>query len=412
MAYLYDELKLPIQYSHPGKGIEPKPTTDYEALLNLSKYCQKSEQSEKLKIILKLIEVAALDTRQAMLSIAADADGRIRCGYNIVGSETGRITCYTSPTGSGYNLQTIPNYTSIEEAPGKILGDRDLFLPDPGYWMFACGLEGADGWTVAAYAKMLGDPTMFDDYSAGLRPAKILTLMMRGVKGNYRDREWLKDACRAVDKSSWDYFASKRVQHGASYLEGPLTISRNILKDSEGKLWLSQTECAQLRSFFFQRYWGIQRWHQWVGRQIAQRPVLKSASGQERVFFGRPEEILTSAVAHEPQCNTTYAINLAMQRLWLDPDNRVNTQTNNMRSCTCQLRAMPLHSIHDELVGQFPKADTDWAVKKIKTWFANVLKIAGQDIIIPFEGGYGESWADAKAKVGGDVQPLVYFKPI
>src|SRR5205814_4589608 len=105
-----------------------------------------------LRILTHCINIRSLATRQRMLSVGADEDGRIRCGYNIVGSDTGRITCYESPTGSGYNLQTIPKY------------DRDLFMADDDHWMFQCDLSGADGWSVAAYCAMLSDRSMLDDY--------------------------------------------------------------------------------------------------------------------------------------------------------------------------------------------------------------------------------------------------------
>ncbi len=393
MEYLYETLGLPLQLHK----ITERPTSNYEALLNLSKYCQKSEQPDKLAIINKLIEISALTTRQEMLSIYADPDGRIRCGYNVVGSDTGRIQCYMSPTGSGYNLQTIPNYTKESEAPAGVLGDRDLFIADEGYWMFACDLEGADSWTVAAYCAMLGDSTMLNDLRYGLRPAKILTLMVRGMRGDYSNRDWLMQASKQVNKEDLDAFACKGVVHGASYCEGPLTISRNLFEKSEGRCYYTQSECATFRSFFLQRYWGIPKWHAWAGRQIAYRPELECASGFKRIFFERQDQLLPTVVANEPQHNTTYAINKATWNLWVDPENRTSEEGRG-------LIIQPLHTIHDELVGQFPKADTDWAIAKIKTYFANTIKIAGQDIVIPFEGGYGESWAAAKAKKVGIIK--------
>lgn len=427
VPYFYETLKLPIQYSNDKE--HPKPTTDYEALLKLAKECQKKDGDPRLPVIHSCIEIRSLGTRQQMLSISADRDGRIRCGYNIVGSNTGRISCYESPTGSGYNLQTIPNYTNLTDAPGGILGDRDLFLADEGNWFFQCDLKGADGWTVAAYAAMLGDDTMLQDYYAGLKPANILALMLRG-KSIPNDRNELRVLSKQVGKDDWDYFACKRVQHGCSYLEGALTVSRNILKDSEGKLAMSVPECEQLKGLFFTRYPGIKRWHAWVAQRLSERPVLVAASGQVRQFFGRPDEILTKAVAFEPQANTTYATNLAMFKLWTDPENRIVTQRDvsnnrNMPMClgketvanenrlatgihgivgpsgrqegrnsVCSLRVEPLHQVHDALCGQFKKEDTAWSVGKIKQWFNNPLVIAGHNITIPFDGAYGKSWGE------------------
>jgi hypothetical protein len=389
LDYLYNELHLPVQLSEPNKqkGGEQHPTADYEACLNLSKYCQKNNLQTEYQIIQLIITLRALDTRQRMLSISADKDHRIRCGYNIVGSETGRITCYTSPTGSGYNLQTIPKHTNPVEAPGGVIGDRDLFLADEGYYVFECDLEGADSWTVAAYCAMLGDFTMLTDLQSGIRPAKRICLKMRGVDIDYHNPAAVLEASKKVLKTDLDYFASKRVVHGGSYLEGAHTIGRNVLKDSEGKTYLSDGECNALKNLLIKEcYPGIPRYHQYIGRQLAVRQVLTAASGQVRQFFGRPDEILTKAVAFEPQANTTYATNLAMWNLWSDAENRRKGR----------LIIEPLHQVHDALIGQFKITDTDWAVKKIKSYFTNELVIAGQKITIPFEGGYGTSWGCLK----------------
>lgn len=697
-ALFYDQLQLPVQFSNI-RGKEPVPTCDYEAMLKLARECQKTSGDARLPLIHMAIELSSLSTRQQMLSINADKDGRIRCGYNIVGSNTGRVTCYESPTGSGYNLQTIPNYTNKKDAPGGVLGDRDLFLADPKYWFFQCDLAGADGWTVAAYSSMLGDPMLLDDYKFGLKPANILTLILRGLANEQTTREEFKALKKVISKDDWDYFACKRVQHGCcltgdhevltpkgwkridqvreesilvfnqkndemffekpnhwtreihvgnlceieskgvsllctpnhripvedngnkcffasevlkkksgripysgkyiggkkqmngrliaayhadgcfvektntmgfhfvkerkierlkmllapyeykeyksvdgsttfnvkinpndwgitkqpgaymfdwdlislsdyieevqhwdanisesgnirfssakketidwiqtfshlvekgsvyqgtaisgfgsliykcsinnrkyasiqtldvrkeissvramvycptvstgffvyrrknkigvtgnSYLEGALTVSRNILKDSEGKLYMSVPECEQLKTVFFTRYRGIRLWHDWIARRLKEKPVLTAASGQVRQFFGRPDEILTKAVAFEPQANTTYATNLAMHNLWTDKDNRVQ-RTNgihersdkavNLRARSSILRIEPLHQVHDALCGQFPKSDTQWATPKIKSYFDNEMLIAGQKITIPYDGGFGTSW--------------------
>ena len=58
------------------------------------------------------------------------------------------------------------------------------------------------------------------------------------------------------------------------------------------------------------------------------------------------------------------------------------------------LRIEPFHQVHDALIGQFHKSDTQWAIERIKTYFDNQIIIAGIPITIPFEGNYGKNWAD------------------
>jgi len=366
--YLYEEQSLPKQFDTSKDP--PTLSANYEALLNLSK--KTTHPVPKVAI-----ELRSLLTRQQMLSISADRDGRIRCGYNIVGSETGRVTCYESPTGSGYNLQTIPKC------------DRDLFVADDGFWYFQCDLAGADGWTVAAYCKMLGDSNMLDDYMFGIKPAKIIALALRGTKCDFSNRESLRAASKTVSSEDWDYFACKRIQHGTSYLEGARTTCEQIYTDSEGKFYMEEKEVKKLQYWLKEeRYVGIPRWHDWVGRKLRDNPMLTAASGQQRIFFGRRDEILPKAVAFEPQANTTYATNLAMQNLWNDPENRTTGET-------IPFHVEPLHQVHDALNGQFRKEKTEWSTRKIKSWFNNPLTIAGQQITIPYDGGYGRNWYEA-----------------
>ena len=388
-TYLYEELNLPVQYNLNDEK-EKVPTTDYEALLRLRKEAQNYPLARD--VINLVIEIRALARRAGMLEISADSDGRVRTAYNIVGSYTGRVASYTSPTGSGYNLQTIPNYTNRDEAPGRICGDRDLFLADEGSWFFQCDLKGADGWTVAAYCAFLGDPTMLEDYRYGLKPHNIITLILRGTKVDFSDRDALAWHCHKdrFDKDAWEVFACKRVFHGDNYLEGARAIAKNILTDSEGKLWLTEKEVNALKHAKQVRYPGVQRWHTFIENKLKQCrgiPYLIAASGQKCMFFDRFRDMLTKAVAFEPQCNTTFATNKAMNRLWKDKD---NIRPDGSRII------VPLHQVHDALCGQFRKEDTEWAKAKIKEYFDNPLVIANQRMVIPYDGAYGVSWGNTK----------------
>jgi uracil-DNA glycosylase family 4 len=362
--YLYGKLCLPHQFKKNAEGVEVL-STDYLALLNLRRV--KPHPAVDL-----IIDIRSLGTRAGILGIHPDPDGRIRAGYNVVGTETMRITCYTSPTGSGHNLQTQP-----EE-------DRDLLIADPGCEIFQCDLAGADGWTVAAYLKMLGCSAMWDDYMSGLKPAKIVALMHKYGPGiNSKPRSELRELSKEIDQADWMYFACKRVQHGTSYLMGPQTCTNTIFKDSEGKLWMPMAETKRLQGLFTLRY-KVNLWHDYLGRQLRAKPIQVAASGHKRIFFGRPTEILAQALANEPQQNTTYATNLAAHKLILDSENRTPEG---------RFIIEPLHQVHDALVGQWPIECREWAKAKILSYFNNNLMIANMVVRIPFEGSYGPTWA-------------------
>jgi DNA polymerase I-like protein with 3'-5' exonuclease and polymerase domains len=380
---LYQEKGYPEQKS--GRGPTAKVTTDVEALLNLARKFPHDSFISDILLHRKLESV------HETLEIQSDPDGRVRCGYNLVGTETGRLTCYTSPTGSGANLQTITK---------KL---RRFYLADDDHWMFQCDLSGADGWTVAAHCLRHGDGTMWDDYQYGLKPARIIALMYEhGSEITKCSREELKERCKEIDDDGWLYFACKRIQHASNYGVQERTVSRQIMVDSYKitgtPVYVDNATCAALQRLYFVRYPGVYMWHHWAKREVVEGRNLTSASGHTRTFFGRrrswdsrsrsfdaDHETWKEFLADEPQENTTYATMLALYKLWNDPENRVEGG---------KLKVEPLHTVHDSLIGQFHKSITPWALDKIRNAFANTLRIANTELVIPFEGHYGISWGN------------------
>jgi uracil-DNA glycosylase family 4 len=380
---LYQEKGYPEQKT--GRGPDASVTTNVEALLNLSKKFPYDSFISDILLHRKLESV------KETLEITADPDGRVRCGYNLVGTETGRLTCYTSPTGSGANLQTITK---------KL---RKLYLADEDHWLFQCDLSGADGWTVAAHCIRHGDPTMWDDYQFGLKPARIIALMYEhGSEATKCSREELKERCKEVDDEGWLYFACKRIQHASNYGVQERTVARQIMVDSYKitgvPVYVDNQTCAALQRLYFVRYPGVYMWHHWAKREVVEGRNLTAASGHTRTFFGRRKswdsrsrsfgadhETWKEYLADEPQENTTYADNLALLKLWNDPENRVEGK---------RLKIEPLHAVHDSLIGQFHKSLTAWALPKIRSYFDNELHIATMKVVIPFEGRYGISWGN------------------
>lgn len=376
-AFLYDEMGFPTQHPKEGNTYNrAKRTSNVDALLALMKKFNDP-------ILHDIHTWRRIDKIRSALEYTTDTDGRIRCGYNVVGTDTGRLTCYGSPTGSGANLQTITKKLRV------------LYLPDDGYTYGQFDLSGADGWTVAAHCAKHGDPTMLNDYLFGIKPAKVIALMYQhGKEVATWSREKILSEGRDIGSTKdteWLYFACKRVQHGSNYGLGTRTMSLQIMKDSDKlfgtPIYLTPTECQALQDLYLHsRYLGVNSWQNWVKKQIIDHQRLGCASGHIRRFFGRKTDNKTyqSALSHEPQANTTYATNLAMLNLWRDPENREGDS----------LIVQPLHQVHDAICVQWPKDKTAWATRKVLEWFDNPLVIAGQDITIPVEGEYGRSWGE------------------
>lgn len=204
---LYRKLGMEPQYKIEKGRKTNKLTADAGALLTLIV----KGGNEPHPFLYNALMWRKLDGERKQLEIDLDSDGRVRCSYNLVGADTGRLSCSGSITGSGTNLQTIME------------ANRRFYLADPDHYFFQCDLSGADGWTVAAHCASLGDPTMIDDYYAGLKPAKIVALMHLQREGKLPDvlkdinsltRQELKHLCKTIPLPSDIYAICKVVQHG------------------------------------------------------------------------------------------------------------------------------------------------------------------------------------------------------
>ncbi len=378
--YLYEHCKLAKQWIKDGNRNTDRLASDAEAVIKAWIASGKTDATRDPRA-LTFIKLKKLLTETKSLRALPDADGRIRCSYNLVGTETHRLSCSGSPTRSTkLNLQTVTK------------SHRVLYMADEGHHLCQRDLSGADGWTVAAYAAMLGDRTMLDDYRAKLKPAQIIVLMVdQGTAVNQLSREALRPLCKPItEEADWRYFAMKRVQHGSSYMMGKMTTSDQILTDSfkkDGKpIYMPPATCERIQQqCFFVRYPGIPRLHVWMKQEIITKGVLTASNGFTRRFFGRKDDsgTLRQALAHLPQVYTTYATTLALHRLWTDPENRADDGA---------LHIEPLHTVHDSLLTQWRIERTEWAREKMGAWFENEMLIAQERITIPASGSFGISW--------------------
>ena len=399
-TFLYETCGLPTQWKIDPISKEPRIVSDYATLLKLSK-------SHTHPVLNLGLELSRLRTRAQMLRIRS-FNGRMHCSYNLVGSETGRVTSsksmlYVKGKRVGGNMQTIPDDWEVFEEDHPIRqGMRDLFLTDEDCYLAKCDLKGADGWTIGAYMKMLGDPTMLDDLLFGIKPAQVVAYILVHGQDSYlklsRDRDALKSTISySITKEMWEYFVSKIGIWGTFYTMGPRSLAQNVFIQSEGKVNLNESQARDFQRCILVRY-NAPLWQNWMQRQIQAHPypfTLTASNGFTRRFYNRKAEVLGEALAHLPQVYTTYATLLAASRLWNDPENRLS------HTHGCKLRVEPLHQVHDELLVQFRTEDASWALTKIRQWFNNPITIANQKIIIPFDGSYGTTWAmDDKSKVG------------
>jgi uracil-DNA glycosylase family 4 len=135
---LYKKLGYPAQHPRVGRKVDlSRWTADSDALAAL----QRIRPLDPL--LAWTVEWKRLDRLREALAAQPDTDGRLRCSYNVVGDEAGRMKCYPSPTGTGADINLLP---------------RDLFRADPGMLLFECTWPCGEAATLEAHYRRLGSP--------------------------------------------------------------------------------------------------------------------------------------------------------------------------------------------------------------------------------------------------------------
>ena len=300
MEFFYGDLNLPPIISRKTKN----PTLDDEALAKLA-------QREPLlqPIIRAISEYRSIGVfRSTFVDAELDSDGRMRCSYNICGTETFRFSSAQNAFGSGTNLQNIPKGSKGKEVDDLSLPNiRKLFVPDEGYTFFDMDLDRADLQVVVWEA---------DDL-------ELKQMLHEGVDIHAENAKAL-GISRALAKS-W--------VHGTNYGGSARTMAINCgitIRDAE-----------KMRARWFQIHPGIERWHRRTELQLHHKHYVENRFGYRRHYFDRVDGLLPEALAWVPQSTVACVIN----RAWLNIyDHLPEVQV--------------LLQVHDSLAGQFPTTDT------------------------------------------------------
>lgn len=385
-ALFYEDLKLPIQYTRAKKGIPARPTLNDDALMKLARI-----QPIVRPIINCIADIRTLNQFLSnFLRKPLDIDGRMRCSYNIGGSESGksapktyRLSSSENAFGSGTNLQNIPSEKSKSlgkaAARGNIaaIGDpyqfpniRSMFVPDPGYTFFDGDLDRADLQVVAweaddpmlkAALKMGADIHLMNSFSLeGKEPPPLEELVETHPK--YRDHRGPMKLIREF---------AKVFCHGTNYGGGARTMAANTGRtihdiDRAQKIW-------------FGAHPGIKSWHDRVESQISKYRFVENKFGYRWYIFDRIDSLLPEAIAWIPQSTVSVVIN----KIWM-----------NIHETLPSVEV--LLQVHDSLCGQFLTNEKEALVPRIKE--AGRIVIPYEDpLTIPFGLKTSEvSWGEVK----------------
>lgn len=342
---LFTKMGLPMKI----KGKTGKVTTDSEALKELAR----SHPSPIFDAIFDIRKHAKLI---GFLNSPVDTlDGRMRCSYNIAGTETGRLSSSGSMFGGGTNLQ------NIQHGP-----TRKLFCCDQ-------GKKGAYSDLAQAEARIVGYQTrdeslikIFED------PARdIHTEMACEIFGIPADRVREEaDIPHNINHFSYRDL-SKRAIHACDYDIGSMHL---------GKILGVPTKVAEgIKSKYYATHPLIRQNQLNIQRQLKMTCTLNTIFGRRRYFHGRMDEAtFREAYAYIPQSMVGDLLNMGLKKVYKELGDKVDI----------------LLQVHDAIMWQADEDIFDSLVSQVEECLQIPLEMNGFKFIIPADTKVGYNWGE------------------
>lgn len=289
--------------------------------------------------------------RATFVQMRLDHDGRVRCSYNVAGTETFRYSSSEDAFGFGGNLQNIPS----GDEGGGLPNVRKLFLPDIGYTIFDCDLDRADAQVVAWEAN---DTPLKEIFRAGL---DMHLQNARDIFNNPR-----------LGKDSKERKLAKAGCHAINYGAKPPTLCR--------ALGITMVEAERFYNRWFALHPAIAEWHARVEADLAASRSVTNKFGYRRYYFDRVEGLLPEALAWVPQSTVALVIDKGLVNI-----------DRNLRG-----RVDPLLQVHDSLVMQCPTKDFDYLKARVKEQLRITIPYDDPLIIGVGIKASTESWGDCQ----------------
>jgi len=295
-------------------------------------------ENNAIRLVLQIREKQKI--LSTYLEVKLDEDKRIRCSYNITGTETGRLSSGKTARGTGTNLQNVPS--------GIV---RSLFVPDDGKVFINADLSQAEARVVAYLSNEQRLIRVFEEGGDIHRKnaANIYGIPEEQVTDNQRQ-------------------LAKRVVHASNYGMGPITFARTA--------GISAAEAKRLLNQYFATYPGIANWHLDIRNQLNKRRYLVTPFGRKRYFYNRwGEDIVKEGLAYIPQSTVADIVTTGL-------------------ACAHKKGIEVLLQVHDALLVQAPVEQGEEIARSLKECLSIPLEISGRVFTIPVDLKMGSSWDD------------------
>ena len=316
--YLFEELKIPPQISQKTG----RPTADETTLRRIAtKY-----PFPQLRLIFQTRKIIKHLSPQYVGMIYDKHDLCVRTQFNLMGTNTGRLSGTSSPTGSGGTMQNLPRaglelkfpYELKEKLsiPHDLIKNEEPDLNAPGGGVFTVDLPDMKSQYVMPYPYVL----LIPDYKqaetyivAHLAEEKaLIELLFSGadIHKTVAARYIYEKDISEVSKD--ERYLAKRTGHAANYGMGPLRFIDVLAKDD---VFLQAAETKMLLLRYHTGFPNIRAvFHAYVEREIRHTRRLVNCVGRPKFFLGRLDgETFRSAYSFLPQSGVSDILNQALK---------------------------------------------------------------------------------------------------
>jgi uracil-DNA glycosylase family 4 len=344
---LYGKLGLPIKRNRKSGN----PSADKDAIAELAK----SSNHPVLHAIIQVRE--RRDLIERYLNAAVDADGRMRCNFDITGTRTGRLSSRASIYGSGTNLQNQPDEI------------RRMFIPDDGKIFVYRDYSQAEARVVAYYAEEQALIDLFEDPNRDVHKENAARIFRKNI----------------ADVTHNERYLAKRVIHASNYGMLAPRLYDVVNQDAATTgVRITISQARQLLDAYFMLYPKVREvfWKD-VENELRATRTLTTPFGRKRIFFGRWEDkFLKEAYAFKPQSTIGDLCCKALVNM-----HRTKNDTWDI-----------LVNVHDSILVQCPVDDASIVAKWMKEQMDIPFEIKGKRVYVPTDCKVGYNWQDANLK--------------
>lgn len=369
MGKFYNQLGI-----RPSTTPTGRPKSDEESLQMYASRHPKAR--ETLENILEINERRTIQS--GFLNLVTDRNGFYHASYSLSKAKTGRLASEGDEAG-GPQLQNIPKPT------------RTIFIPDSPSHEFTGGdLARAEAMVVAWDAQ---DNILMEAFLTGKDVHRVRAAI---IYRNWNESglppddllasiKIVCDKCRAEGEKDCKHSerqVAKQSGHAFAYKMG---VRKYCMLRRQDGIFVNEAEATRIKDRCVSP--AIRRWHDRVYRDLTRRPWLSNPFGRRREFYGLlDEEMHRAALSWIAQSTVGSVTSRAMIELYRDFEKNY-PETTRPRIVT---------QTHDSLLINHLRSDRAQVSHSMTLAFNQPMTIHGEQLLIPLELQYGNSWGTLK----------------